>query len=354
LNDIRKRVCDFAAVEQRGSEHLAVVLDRGIDKLSAAMSQISEVISKLTDVVQQELCNLASVMECGFEEIKWELQQQTRVLKSIDHTLKNPSQTQSHEWRRMAEQLRERGCLDEAAEWFTKALTTNPLDYRTYVGLAMTYLQGRHFDRARELLEKSLPHAPKCKRAIVDGNCEFMKNFFGDGTELQLELAPSDDVRKFLIARVKRCFGLSGKRTKDPRRMSDEEANFEADGGSEQLQSHEIISAEHKFDYRSNSYRLIGRIHACKEEWTNAVSALRSAVDLSPEYAEGNYDYAQYCVQSGDRDEWAVPLRKAILSKPAYWYMAWAERNFAPIRQDLLSLLKAMRSEVRHVRSGVT
>jgi len=36
----------------------------------------------------------------------------------------------------------------------------NPLDYRTYIGLARTYLQKNEFDKARTYLEKSLPHAP--------------------------------------------------------------------------------------------------------------------------------------------------------------------------------------------------
>ena len=100
-----------------------------------------------------------------------------------------------------------------------------------------------------------------------------------------------------------------------------------------------------QFDYRSNSYRLIGRIHACKEEWTNAVSALSSAVELSPDYAEGSYEYAQYLVQAGDRQQWVAQLRKAIAARPAYWYMASAERNFALVRNDVAKFLEVRRNE---------
>ena len=77
------------------------------------------------------------------------------------------------------------------------------------------------------------------------------------------------------------------------------------------------------------------------------MAALRAALDLSPDYAEANYEYAQYCVQAGDRTEWTESLRKAILTNPGYWYMAWAERNFRPVREDLASLLNATRSDAQ-------
>jgi len=138
VKEIRTGVRDLARLEQRG-----------FDQLSAVVSHWS-----------QELSILASVMQWGLMGIKWELQQQTAVLVSIDRTLKNPSQTQANEWRRMAEELVRRGCLLEAEQWFQKALARNPLDYRTYVGLAMVYLLSNDFDKAKDVLERSLPHAP--------------------------------------------------------------------------------------------------------------------------------------------------------------------------------------------------
>jgi hypothetical protein len=95
-----------------------------------------------------------------------------------------------------------------------------------------------------------------------------------------------------------------------------------------------------EFNYRSLSHRLLGRIYATKDDWANAVTELKSAVDLSPDYPEANYDYARYCVQAGNLTEWAAPLRAAILAKPEYWLSAWAERNFFPVRKELAALLK--------------
>jgi len=100
-------------------------------------------------------------------------------------------------------------------------------------------------------------------------------------------------------------------------------------------------------DYRSFSYRLIGRIHACRDQWAEAADALRSAIEFSPDYPEALYEYAQYCVRSGDRRQWLSSLRRAILANPAYWYMSWAEGNFAPVRKELAALLKALRREAR-------
>lgn len=321
---------------------------RGFDQLSAVVSHVSD-----------ELSNLTSVMEWGFEELKWELQQQTAVLVSIDHTLKNPSQTQAHEWRRMAEQLRERGCLREAAQWFQKALAQNPLDYRIYVGLAVTYLRGNAFEKARDLLEKSLPHAPKCKRLVVDPASELgrMLRNGGHATQFQLPLRGSGESRGSRVpvsgedtwSQLKECLGLPGKgKGRNVEQITDLELElFELEMTSDEDWDIGRDIAVSAFDYRSYSYRLMGRVSACNEDFVRATGALQAAIDISPDYAEGNYDYAQYCVQSGDKQWWTAPLREAILARPNYWYMAWAERNFFPVRKDLASLLKTVSREAR-------
>jgi tetratricopeptide (TPR) repeat protein len=111
--------------------------------------------------LSEELSGIASTLEWGFEEINWRLDQVNHTLSSIDKTLKTPSQTQAKEWREIAEELRRRGVLDESEEFFLKSLKTNPLDYRTYIGIGKTYLQMDGPQKARTYWEKSLPHAPK-------------------------------------------------------------------------------------------------------------------------------------------------------------------------------------------------
>ncbi|MBE9593376.1 MAG: tetratricopeptide repeat protein, partial [Proteobacteria bacterium] len=96
----------------------------------------------------------------GFDELSWELQQQTGVLREITAILKTPSETKANEWRQMGEELRRRGVYDEAVKFFSKSIETNPLDYRTYVGLGQTHLRMKMFSDAKKYFEKGLPHAP--------------------------------------------------------------------------------------------------------------------------------------------------------------------------------------------------
>ncbi|MDY6865975.1 MAG: tetratricopeptide repeat protein [Halobacteriota archaeon] len=74
--------------------------------------------------------------------------------------MKTPSETKANEWRQMREELRIRGVYDEAVKFFSKSIETNPLDYRTYVGLGGTYLRMKMFSEAKKYFEKSLPYAP--------------------------------------------------------------------------------------------------------------------------------------------------------------------------------------------------
>ncbi|MBI1927868.1 tetratricopeptide repeat protein [Candidatus Poribacteria bacterium] len=216
----------------------------------------------LNNTLSAGFSRIASVIEWGFGEISWQLQQQTDILQGIDHTLKTPSETQANEWRQIAEELRGRGVLDESEKFYLKAIELNPLDYRIYVGLAETYLQSNKFDKARVFLEKSLPHAPK-----------------------------------------------------------------------------------KEIDYKSYSYRLIGHICACEEDYGQAISVLQPAIKLSPNYTEGHYDYAQYCAQVKNIEPCLSSLQKAILAKPLYWYLAQKEQNFNPVRTEVEKLLSRMIAE---------
>ena len=198
---------------------------------------------------------IAAVIEWGFGEIEWRLLQQAHGLQSLAAALKTPGQLQAEEWRNMAEELRCRGVLDESEEFYRKALDLNRLDYRMYVGLAITYLQGQKFEQAQSILERSLPHAP---------------------------------VREI--------------------------------------------------DYKSYSYRLLGHIYGCAENYPAAFAALRAAVELSPNYLDGYYDCAQYAALAGRTEESLAFLRKAVM-KPLYFALAQKENNFAAIRPELQSLL---------------
>ncbi len=103
---------------------------------------------------------IASAIRWGTETLQWELRKQADALKGIDQTLKTPAETQANEWRIMADELLRRGVLDDAQEFYRKALSVNRLDYRVYVGLAQTLIRQNAFQEADRVLERSLPHAP--------------------------------------------------------------------------------------------------------------------------------------------------------------------------------------------------
>lgn len=222
----------------------------------------SEELYELRDTISKGLSELASAIEWGFDKLDWRLQQQTDVLISIDHTLKTPSATKANEWRLQAEELMQKGVLEESEEFFLKALNEYRLDFRIYIGLAKTYLQMNKHDKAKVFLEKSLPHAPK-----------------------------------------------------------------------------------KEIDWKSYSYRLIGHIYACEEDYNQAVSILRTSIELSPTYEDGHYDYAQYCAQMRNKETCLSSLQKAILAKPLYWYLAQKERNFDPLRSEVEKLLSDIHTE---------
>lgn len=211
--------------------------------------------------MREGLSAVASILEWGFEEIGWRLDQISGYLQSIDRTLVTPSQTQANEWRLMAEQLRRRGVLEQAEAFYLKSLETNPLCYRTYIGLGKTYIQMGERDKAKVYLQKSLPHAPR-------GN----------------------------------------------------------------------------IDYQSYSYRLIGRLEFCEDNPAQAAKTLRVAIDLSPNYYLGYYDYAQYCAQIGDREQCLFSLRTAIMNEPLPLEVVERESNFQPVREEVDNLIETIKA----------
>jgi len=269
-------------------------------------------------MLSESFSEVAAVIEWGFEEVKWQLEQQTDVLRSIEHTLKTPSETQANEWRRMAEELRGRGVLDKSEGLFLKALDLNPLDYRIYVGLAQTYLQMNQFHKAKTRLEESLLHAPP--RPQID---QYYRKLRVGGEEhfVHVEWKPGP-------------YSSEAEERENKKRWLSPE-KYEA------LKKQVI-------DYRSYSYRLIGHIYACEENYGQALRVLQSAVELSPNYGDAHYDYSQYCALVGEKESCLASLQKAISANPLYFSLAQKERNFAPIRGEVDNLLGRRKAEILH------
>jgi tetratricopeptide (TPR) repeat protein len=244
-------------------EHLRKELRDAKGDLSERIDYLEGIVGEGLRALAEAFSGMASAMEWGFQELSWQLQQQTDVIRSIDHTLKTPDQTHANELRQMADELRRRGVLNKAEKFYLDALKLNPLDYRIYIGLVWTYLRENKFADAKAILEGSLPHAPK-------------------------------------------------------------------KGG---------------LDYKSYTYRLIGRIHYCEGNYTQAVYNLQLAAQLSPSYVVSLYDLAQYCARIGDKKGALPLLKEVILAKPRFWYLASKEQNFNPIRNEVVKLLEDIKED---------
>lgn len=146
LDTIKGELVDIEVQETAGN----VIEFAQLQVLRQSFGEISKGLSKI-----------CSAIRWGVNEIRWNLQQQTEILKSIDQTLKTPSETQANEWRMMADTLRERDVLYDAEEFYQKALDANRLDYRIYVGLADVLIRTNRHTEALELLDRSMPHAPQ-------------------------------------------------------------------------------------------------------------------------------------------------------------------------------------------------
>ncbi len=126
---------------------------------SVAQRQIGADTVAALEGISADLEGIAATIEWGFEELAGQMAQTTAVLQSIERKLDRQEATKANEQRIMAEEMRVRGALDESESLFLKSRELNPLDYRTYVGLAKTYLHGNKFDEAKSTLLKGLPHA---------------------------------------------------------------------------------------------------------------------------------------------------------------------------------------------------
>lgn len=260
---VRCWTCSTKHEMTTGDEYVCKSCEKISDQIRSLEKTERNKISKIDDLIYVQrkgfdslaggMYEIASAIEWGFDELSWELQQQTGVLQEITAILTTPSETRANEWRQMGEELRRRGVYEEAVKFFSKSIEANPLDYRTYVGVGETYLRMKMFSDAKKYFEKSLPHAPD---------------------------------------------------------------NF----------------------YKSYSLRLIGRIYYCREDYGNAIKSLKEAVEHSPNYTEAWYDLAQYYGIVGEAKK-ALPILRSVIEKNSlYFYLSEKERNFDPIRREVVQL----------------
>lgn len=264
---LKEEINSFARVEKYGFETISGKMDKMMESQQQSYGELLD-----------ELSGISNILEWGFGEISWRLEQQTKVLTDIENVVRRMAddireikqdnrirrQIDALELREIAEKLRNRGVLIEARKRFLESIELGPLDYRTYIGLAKTCLEMGNIDEALLYFEKSLPHAP--------------------------------------------------------------------DKGNE-----------------SYTYRLIGRAHFSKEEYFEAVDALRMATILLPTSLIAFYDLARYSAKVTSYSAigevtWRESLETAIKGSCIYFEMAEKE-DFSPISVEVQSFLQGIKNK---------
>jgi len=354
------------------------------EEASANLSKLAEIQQRGFEELSDRLAEVATVIEWGFAELQWQLQKQTHILVNIDHTLKTPNETQANELRQMAEKLCARGVFDESERRFLRALELNPLDYRIYIGLSQVHLQKNQFGKAKTVLESSLPHAPKrtlnkasedrmqisrlLKKGLIEAaedkclDLIITKGWHGNFTPHEEDLGDGirvvflNDENKWgqMVEAQKSSWGGAangvvsgltrgieeGILEKLFEKPDDFEGEYDFGFTTYYVNTNILLRDCGAFDFKSYSYKLIGHIYACEENYDKAKETLKLSLQLSPEYEDAHYDYAQYCALTGDRNACFTSLQKAIEGKSLYYYLAHKEKNFEPLRSEVQKLLK--------------
>ena len=229
-------------------------LDRLRERVAANLTMLERVQRRAFEKLSGEVLEVGTITEWGFEDFKWRIHQEKGIPRGTEPKPKASAEIPASRYREMAEEFWLKGKLYEAGEHFLRAIRLDPADYGSYMGAAYANLLAEEFDRAKEYLEKGLPHAPDS-------------------------------------------------------------------------------------EWKSYSYRLIGHIWACKEQYPNAVSALKLAVDSSSTCYPAFYDLAQYSAQMEDEETCLSALRNAITGDSFHFYLAQKERNFEPLLPVVMKLL---------------
>lgn len=95
--------------------------------------------------------------------------------------------------------------------------------------------------------------------------------------------------------------------------------------------------------YKSYSYRLLGRLNFCEGNTEQAISKLEKAVDLSPNYWLGHYDYAQYCAVAGDRKSGLTSLVVLMMAQPGLIKLAVKEQNFVSLQKEIEAYMEGQK-----------
>ena len=130
-------------------------------------------------------CAIYDLQEVFLEahaQATWQREKMIELLTGIHDMTKNPRGTQGDELFRMGEKAMVRGMPGQAIGLLCEAIEKNPLDFRAYISLGLTYSRQEKFDQAYDNFVLALKNAQtdyyKCYSVLLMGRAQFcMRNF---------------------------------------------------------------------------------------------------------------------------------------------------------------------------------
>ena len=126
------------------------------DRINAGVDNIAYGIER----VEQGIYGLQAAFEWGISEVVWQLEQNRKVLKSIEEGIWSPFDAKAINRKRQAQEAYEYGWIDEAEEYFLESEKIVKTDFSVHISLGMIYLF-KKIDKRKALsyFEKAIKYA---------------------------------------------------------------------------------------------------------------------------------------------------------------------------------------------------
>lgn len=318
---------ELESLSERASE-IASGIERQTSAIIAAKDDITFAIAHAADQITSAVREQTALLDIRLSEINWQLSLQTQALFNIDHTLKTPSETLANEWRARAEELRRRGELKQAEHLFLRCLEpeNNPLDYRTYIGLAKTYELLDEPEKALEYYKKSLRHAPKSKDRDWRSYSYLL---MGLVRKALLEHQEAYKLSRNAIQLSPMYHAAHYHHARNSAKVEDKESSF--------LSLWRAAAASPQF---LSSALLDNHFDSWRNEIIGFLAQKNTTVNLpAQQYHRVWIELAKNCAGFKQYDKVILLVEKLALYDPLYFRSAIVEKTFEPIRSDIIQKL---------------
>ena len=158
-----KDVSKQAEVINNSTRELIATQMASTSAIIASQERVNEGIDNIAygiERVEQGLYGLQATFEWGISEVVWQLEQNRKVLKSIEEGIWSPFDAKAINRKRQAQEAYEYGWIDEAEEYFLESEKIVKTDFSVHISLGIIYLF-KKIDKVEALsyFEKAIKYA---------------------------------------------------------------------------------------------------------------------------------------------------------------------------------------------------